>query len=112
MGSYIQPEQVLRRDPDSFLEKNVLDLFSLKDRTVVITGGARGIGLALAFAVAEVGGNVAIIDAAAEPHKHFQVLKDRHQVKVEHYQSDVTKYDTLEATFNKIVADFGSIDGL
>lgn len=86
MGSIVQPEQVLKRDPDGFLHNNVLDLFSLKGRTVVITGGARGIGLALAFAIAEVGGNVAIIDAASKPHEHFQVLKDRHDVKVQHYQ--------------------------
>lgn len=85
MGS-VQPEQVFRRDPDSFLHNNVLDLFSLKGRTVVITGGARGIGLALAFAVAEVGGNVAILDAAAKPHEHYQILKERHDVKVAHYQ--------------------------
>lgn len=87
MGSIaIQPEQVLRRDPDGFLQHNVLDLFSLKERTIVITGGARGIGLALAFAVAEAGGNVAIIDASNNPHEHYQILKKRHSVKVEHYQ--------------------------
>lgn len=86
MGSFIQPEQVVKRDPDTFLRRNVLDLFSLKRRTVVITGGARGIGLALAFAVAEVGGNVAILDASSQPHKHYSILKERHDVKVEHYQ--------------------------
>lgn len=86
MGSIFQPEQVLRRDPDGFLQNNVFDLFSLKGSTIVITGGARGIGLALAFAVAEAGGNVAILDASAKPHEHYQLLKERHDVKVEHYQ--------------------------
>lgn len=86
MGSYIQPEQVLSRDPDGFLKKNVFDLFSLKGRTIVITGGARGIGLALAFAVAEAGANVAILDASAETHKHFEILRSRHKVKIQHYQ--------------------------
>lgn len=130
MGSIaIQSEQVLKRDADGFLRHNVFDLFSLEGRTVVITGGARGIGLALAFAVAEAGGNVAIIDASNNPHEHYQVLKKRHNVKVEHYQyvtfphsvavtadtllrSDVTKYDELKQTFDQIVADFGRIDGL
>jgi sorbose reductase len=69
---------------DSYLEHNVLDLFSLKERVVVITGGARGIGLALGFAVAEVGGSVAIIDAAPTPHDHFQKLKTI--CKAEYYQ--------------------------
>jgi NAD(P)-dependent dehydrogenase (short-subunit alcohol dehydrogenase family) len=51
-------------------------LFSLKDHVIAITGGARGIGLALAFAVAEVGGKVAIIDAAKQPHEHYSKLSE------------------------------------
>lgn len=60
---------------DSYLTANVFDLFSLKDHVVVVTGGARGIGLALAFAVVEAGGVVAIIDAIAQPHDHFHLLQ-------------------------------------
>lgn len=60
---------------DSHLISNVFDLLSLKGRVVVITGGARGIGLALAFAVAEAGGNVAIVDAASEPDVNYVTLK-------------------------------------
>jgi sorbose reductase len=55
----------------------VPDLFSLKDRVVVITGGARGIGLTLAFAVVEAGGLVAVIDAAPSPHEQFEVLTEK-----------------------------------
>lgn len=69
---------------DSFLSHNVFDLFSLKERVVVITGGARGIGLALGFAVAEAAGSVAIIDAAPEPHEHFKTLQS--MCKAEYYQ--------------------------
>ncbi len=64
------------RDPDAYLTEHVLDQFLLKDQVVVITGGGRGIGLALAFAVAEAGGHIAIIDALPEPHEHYhQLLK-------------------------------------
>ena len=84
-GTLVQPQQVLKADADSFLKNNVLDLFSLAGRTIVITGGSRGIGLALAFAVAEVGGNVAIIDILSEPHPHFQEL-EKFDVKVKLYK--------------------------
>ena len=84
-GTSVQPTQVLQADADGFLRRSVLDLFSLKGRTVVITGGGRGIGLALAFAVAEVGGDVAVIDVLSEPHPHFLKLKE-FDVKVKLYK--------------------------
>ena len=68
----------LKRDTDAFLHRTVPDLFSLAQRTIVITGGARGLGLAFAFAVAEVGGNVAILDISCEPHPHFHELSRRY----------------------------------
>ncbi|MFD0364708.1 SDR family oxidoreductase [Nocardia sp. GCM10030253] len=38
------------------------------DRTMVISGGSRGIGLAIARAVAQQGGNVVVLAKTAEPH--------------------------------------------
>ena len=78
----------------------------------MITGGARGLGLAFAFAIAEVGGDVAIIDALDTPHEHFYKLERDFNIKVKLYKSDVTKFEVLKTTFDQIVADFGRIDGL
>lgn len=74
---WIRIPRSLKRDPDGFLRRSVQDLFSLAQRTIVITGGARGIGLAFAFAVAEAGGNVAILDVSEDPHPHFFELVKR-----------------------------------
>lgn len=63
------------RSIDAYLTANVFDLFSLKDRVVVITGGARGIGLALGFAVAEAGAIPVMIDVNDHPHEHFLLLQ-------------------------------------
>lgn len=101
----------LQRSSNTYLTSNVFDLFSLKERVTVITGGARGIGLALAFAVAEAGGKVAILDASEEPHEHYQKLKEICS-DVRFYTSDVTDFTVLEQTFEQIVADFGRIDGM
>lgn len=68
------------------MTSNVMELMSLKDRTIVITGAGRGIGLALGFAVAEAGGKVAVIDSAPEPHEAYAKLKDMCS-DVRYYQS-------------------------
>ena len=74
-------------NPNSYLLHSVHDLLSLKGRTTVITGGARGLGLAFTLAVAEVGGNVAILDAAEKPHDHFHEIQQRHpDVKLNYYK--------------------------
>lgn len=80
-----QPDQ-LDRENDLYMHRNVLDLFSLKERVTVITGGARGIGLALAFAVAEVGSHVAILDISDQPHEHFYRLQRDYGVVVRIYK--------------------------
>lgn len=85
-GAIIPSVQGLQADPDNFLRRTVFDLFSLKGRTVVITGGARGIGLALAFAVVEAGGNVAIIDLTTDPHPHYLKLQETIGAKVACYK--------------------------
>ena len=54
---------------------NVMDLFSLKGRTIVITGAAGGLGLNLASACVQAGANVASMDIAIEPHVDFDKLK-------------------------------------
>jgi sorbose reductase len=73
-------------DINSYLRNSVQDLISLKGRTIVITGGARGLGLAFAFAVAEVGANVAIVDALDTPHEHYYRLEKEFNVKTKLYK--------------------------
>ena len=45
----------------------VPNLFSLQDRTVIVTGAGQGLGITLASAVLEAGGNVACLDVRPEP---------------------------------------------
>ncbi|KAH8777426.1 putative NADP-dependent mannitol dehydrogenase [Diaporthe sp. PMI_573] len=100
------------QDGTPYLTRSVQDLFSLKGRVTVITGGARGIGLAWAFACAEAGSDIAILDRLEEPHEHFSKLTTDFDVKVKLYSTDVTNYSLLEQTFAEVVKDFGRIDGL
>jgi citronellol/citronellal dehydrogenase len=45
---------------------------SLKDKTLFISGGSRGIGLAIAIRAARDGANVALIAKTAEPHPKLE----------------------------------------
>ncbi|KAH6867524.1 hypothetical protein B0T10DRAFT_534202 [Thelonectria olida] len=96
---------------DDYQAATVFDSLSLRGRVVVITGGAKGIGLALGFAVAEANASVAIVDAAPEPDPAFAKLKQM-SPKAGYYQSDVTDYQRLQDTFALIGSDFGRVDGL
>jgi sorbose reductase len=89
--------QVPDRECDQYLKRSVVDLFSLKDRVTVITGGARGIGLAFAVACAEVGSHIAILDVSSTPHDDFSRLQNDYGVKVKLYQSS-TSYPVLHDT--------------
>ncbi len=75
---------------------------------IVVTGGANGIGRAIAVAAAGIGAKVVVcdVDAAA-----MQAVAAEHgNIAVE--TLDVGDRDAVMATFSKIERDYGSIDGL
>lgn len=56
--------------PNPFLEK----LFSLDGRLAVVTGGTRGIGQAMAVALAEAGADIILIQVRAGQHSLAQII--------------------------------------
>jgi 3-oxoacyl-[acyl-carrier protein] reductase len=70
-------------------------------RTVLITGGSRGIGLACARRFAELGDNVAITYNSTPPPDDFFAV-----------QCDVTSAESVEAAFSAVEAKFGPVEVL
>lgn len=68
------------------IQRNLLtEQFSLKGRTALVTGGARGCGLAFAEGLAEAGADVAIFDIIPPVPEFFDIEK-KYGVKTAHYQ--------------------------
>jgi len=81
---------------------------SLKGKTALVTGGARGIGKAIALKLARMGANIAILDMAAAPEtvKEIEAIG----VKAICVEANVTKLETIEQAVEQVVATFGSLD--
>jgi NAD(P)-dependent dehydrogenase (short-subunit alcohol dehydrogenase family) len=85
------------------------DLSSLSGQVAVITGAARGIGLATAQLLAEAGASVALIDVDGATAK---AEADRIGGKAAAWQCDVTSEENVESVMSEVVKRFARIDVL
>ena len=76
----------------------------IKNKTVVITGGAQGLGFAIATQMAELGANLALIDMQDEVLAEAKAELVKLDVKVETYVANVSAEADVEAVFNNIVS--------
>jgi NAD(P)-dependent dehydrogenase (short-subunit alcohol dehydrogenase family) len=83
----------------------------MKGRNVLVTGGGRGIGFAICKAIAQLGGNVAVIDALPEPVDEFHQLGQKYGTKATFQTADVTKEDSLTSAFEAAVSELGEFHG-
>lgn len=90
---------------------NVLQQFSMSNKVTAITGASAGIGWAVAEAIAEAGGHVALLyNSNPEAIAKGLKLAELHHVQVRAYQLEVSDPKRVEETINRIVRDFGRLD--
>ncbi|THW30157.1 putative 2-deoxy-D-gluconate 3-dehydrogenase [Aureobasidium pullulans] len=82
----------------------VLSLFSLEGRTAVVTGATRGIGQSLAYALAEAGADIVLIqrDSKSVTTKE-QIEKLGRKVTI--YEADLANHDQIKGLIKRIVSD-------
>ena len=82
-------------------------------KTVIVTGGSRGIGKAIVYAFANSGYNVILnYNQSEQSAKNIvEDLKDCTGI-VEMYKADVSKRDEVDAMIEYVTKEFGSIDVL
>lgn len=90
-----------------FAEKPNCVQFSLQGRVAVVTGGARGCGMAFAQGLGEAGASIALLDMI-EPVMSTSELSAKYGVTVRFYKTDVTSLESLRSTFNAIKSDFNN----
>ncbi|KAB8079725.1 hypothetical protein BDV29DRAFT_164247 [Aspergillus leporis] len=93
-------------------QTSVLDLFSLKGKTAVVTGAASGIGLNVAHALAEAGANVAIwYNKNTKAITEAANLEAKYGVKCRAYQINTRESKRVEELLGVCVRDFnGRLD--
>ncbi|MGI6199279.1 MAG: SDR family oxidoreductase [Christensenellales bacterium] len=89
----------------------ILEKMRLDGKKAFVTGGARGIGKAIAQALTEAGADVAIVDIdQAEAQRTAEALTRGSGQQVIAIQADVTDPDQVEAMVAQIVKTFGRLD--
>jgi 3-oxoacyl-[acyl-carrier protein] reductase len=83
----------------------------LKESVVVVTGGARGIGYAIAEDLAKAGAKLALIDSDQAQLERSSAELAAH-TEVQGYAVDVTDEALIEATFQYILQDFGKVNAV
>ncbi|HDI83869.1 MAG TPA: 3-oxoacyl-[acyl-carrier-protein] reductase [candidate division WOR-3 bacterium] len=81
----------------------------LEGRVSIITGGARGIGKAIAMELADAGSDIVIFDVLDEGVDTAREIEKKGR-KAGFYKVDITDLDAVNSVVEKVLKEFGRID--
>jgi len=87
-----------------------MDLFSIKGKKAIITGGANGIGKCIAKAFARAGADVALVDINEKGMEDLATELQCEGIAVMTIKADVTNKDEVQAMADNVEKTFGTID--
>lgn len=92
------------------MDKKVMELYSLKGRNAIVTGGGQGLGKSMALALAQAGADIVIaarrIETALETKKEIEA----EGVKCTVIRGDMRKEDDIQAMVQQVMSEYGKID--
>ncbi len=92
------------------IPENIAEIFSLKGRTSVITGGASGLGEAIALGLAGFGSDIMLLDMNVHGLERVKKRIDKLGVECNTYQVDVTDIQSMTNARDKIVKNTSEIN--
>jgi NAD(P)-dependent dehydrogenase (short-subunit alcohol dehydrogenase family) len=90
----------------------ILEQFSLKDKVSIMTGGARGLGKAMAQSLAQAGSDIVIVDLDLETAQKTADLLASEGIRALALRVDITNPAEVDRMVDEIVEKFGRIDVL
>jgi len=84
----------------------------LKNSVIAITGAGQGLGQSMAISLAQAGSHLALIDLNSQGLEETLQACTDFDTNIKLYCADVTDEQDVEATFERIVDDFGQLNGL
>ena len=83
----------------------------LKNKTAIVTGGSRGIGAAIAYKLASLGANIAVIYAGNQhaADRVCETCQEKYGVQAKAYKCNVASFAETKTTVSEIKTDFGAV---
>ena len=82
----------------------------VKGKVVVVTGASQGLGRELALKLGKLGAKVALVARTEKLLSEVKSLIEKDDGTAEYFVCDVTNYEQVNNTIEKIVKTFGTID--
>lgn len=89
-----------------------MELFDLKGKTAIVTGGATGLGRQMAFGLAEAGANIVVCSRKLENCQEAARKIEALGVKTLALRCDLNREDEIDQVVKETVSAFGRIDVL
>jgi len=93
--------------------KSVKERFTLKGKKVIVTGATSGYGMATSAAIAELGGDVAMVGLPTpKAEENAEYLAKKFGVDVFTIYADVSKKDDVQRMMDTVLKRFGRLDAV